>query len=289
MKFLPINKLVKSLLLLLSVSQAQAAIIFNLNFTPDALAQYSVAEQQAFTDGLVFWDSIIDGHQDGVDRTFTLTVDAFDQAPAGGFITLGSAGPGGRVFTNVVAGAAPANSRYIVATTGFAQFNTNAAAGALRADVILHEIGHTLGIGTLWEDNELYNDGVANNSNRTGAGAVGQYTGANGVTAYQAEFNQVGNFIPVELGGGGTAHGHWNEVDGGNGLTGITNADGQDFRDELMTGFAAPSEGDSFVSETTKKSLIDLGFTLHPEPVPEPSSTALLGLGGLALALRRKR
>ena len=60
MKFLPINKLVKSLLLLLSVSQAQAAIIFNLNFTPDALAQYSVAEQQAFTDGLVFWDSIIE-------------------------------------------------------------------------------------------------------------------------------------------------------------------------------------------------------------------------------------
>ncbi len=280
-----------ALALLLSSPITQGVILFEVEFTDAALIQYTTAEQQMFTDGLAYWDSVIDGHQDGVNRGFTLNVDSFSAARSGGTITLGSAGITSRGFSGSVSGATPSFGQYILSNGGNASFNIHPDAGPLRADVIQHEIGHSLGIGTLWEDNQLHNDGVAGNHNRTGAGAVGQYTGAYALAAYRAEFDSSALFIPVEQGGGGgTAFGHWDEVDGGGVATGITNANGQDFRDELMTGWASPAETNTFVSNTTIQSLRDLGFTLHAgAPIPEPSSTVLIGLGSCVLLLRRRR
>jgi len=271
-------------------------INFDVQFTAaalDATTGYTAAERQLFINGMNYWDGVIDGHQDNVSRNFTLTVDSFSQASSGGSVLLGSAGPSGLTLSGVVPGSNLGGNwpeQFILASGGSAQFNTHPDAGILRYSTILHEIGHTLGIGTLWEDNELQNDGVAGNHNRTKTGGTpGEYTGIFALAAYQDEFNAAAAFIPVEQSGGpGTAYGHWNEQDNfGQSLTGITNASGQDLRDELMTGWASPNEANTFVSNTTIQSLRDLGYTL--EQVPEPSSTALIGLGSIILLVRRKK
>ncbi|MGJ8695696.1 MAG: PEP-CTERM sorting domain-containing protein [Verrucomicrobiaceae bacterium] len=270
---------------------ASAAISFSLSYSAQADADLSASDKQNFSDAVAFWDSVIDDHQDLQSRSWTLNVDTFSQAASGGGVLLGSAGPNGLIYSNVVSGSAPSNERFIISTGGQAQFNTHPDAGTLSLDTIKHEMGHALGIGTLWEDNEVYNDGVAANHNRTLTGGTpGEYVGANALAAYQAEFVGQGGaaFIPVELGGGsGTAHGHWNEEDDfGQTATGIVQVGtGNDMRNELMTGWAAP--GTDFFSEMTRGSLQDIGFTL--EAIPEPSSVVLSLAGLVFLGSRRKR
>ena len=264
---------------------AHATLTFEVVFSANALINYTPAEQQLFQDGLDFWDDIIDGHQDGVDRTWTLNVDSFDSSPVGGLITLGSARPIDLLASNPVAGSSVSFNQFILAGNGEAQFNTNAAAGALQAVTIRHEIGHALGIGTLWEDNQVYSDEVANNSNRTLAGGIaGQYTGANALAAYQAEFDAGATFVPVELDGGpGTANAHWDEQGAG----APTDASGNSLDDELLTGELS---GSAFLSNTTIQSLVDIGFTLETQAliVPEPSAALLAGFSLLLLGRRRR-
>jgi len=60
---------------------------------------------------------------------------------------------------------------------------------------------------------------------------------------------------------------------------------GQSLDNELMTGV---SSGSRFISETTKASLIDIGFTLHSQPIPEPGTFIYLTLA-IGLARRRRR
>jgi len=153
--------------------------------------------------------------------------------------------------------------------------------------VILHEMAHVIGIGTLWSSSgvglpgyqELYVDGT------------GQYTGATGLAAYQQEFvgQESATYVPVELGGGGgTANGHWNEGDGGF-ATGITrNSDGQDMNLMLMSGWL---NGGSYISDTTLGSFEDMGYntTLVLNAVPEPSSALLALVGFLGIGMRRHR
>ena len=114
---------------------------------------------------------------------------------------------------------------------------------------------------------------------------------------WQTEFNlPSATFVPVELGGGsGTANGHWNENDGGGGLTGIVSVNnGMDFANELMTGWASSS---FFVSNTTLGGLDDLGYIMdytkagvvnHVVSVPEWSSLGLCLAGAVILARRRR-
>ena len=115
--------------------------------------------------------------------------------------------------------------------------------------VILHEMGHVLGIGTLWD-----NFGFL--INRTNPGGTQNDTHFNGPNAIEA-FNTIGGAtytggakVPVENNpsfGAGTVNGHWREAT---------------LQNELMTGFIN-SNGSNPLSVLTVRSLQDLGYTVN--------------------------
>jgi hypothetical protein len=106
---------------------------------------------------------------------------------------------------------------YVYASEGFMEFDSADSANQISngslGDLILHEMAYVIGNRTLWSrsaagtpgDQELYVSGG------------GQYTGAEGLAAYQNEFvgQSAATFVSVELGGGaGTANGSRDEIDG---------------------------------------------------------------------------
>jgi len=105
--------------------------------------------------------------------------------------------------------------------------------------VVLHEMGHVLGIGTIWEDLGLL----------SGAGGSNPiFTGAQATAAYNQIFGTSAHGVPVEnTGGSGTADSHWRETILGS---------------ELMTGWVGP--GTSLpLSTITIGSLADLGYSVN--------------------------
>jgi hypothetical protein len=105
-------------------------------------------------------------------------------------------------------------------------------------DVVLHEIGHVLGIGTLWPDKGLLSGQGTPDPSFLGAGAISAYRTMGGTQAY----------VPVEnTGGTGTRDGHWRE---------------SVFADELMTGWV--SSRSNPLSALTIESLKDLGYGANP-------------------------
>jgi|GEM_PF-690381 len=220
----------------------QARAIFDIELLFDG--DYTPAQQEMANQAAGLWEDRIIGYQPGISLNgITIHLETFTQAVSG---TLGRSFPPTTVL----------QAGYRLSTGGRFQLDTLdipwlEASGRLD-DVFAHEMGHLLGVGTLWESNQLYTHGS------------GEYLGPFGVLAYNAEFGQSGAFVPVELDGGpGTANAHWNENEGGRGFTGIRDAMGRDFRDELMTGRLNQNP---FLSHTTVQSLRDLGFAVVPEP-----------------------
>ncbi|MEY4750056.1 MAG: hypothetical protein RIQ60_2270 [Pseudomonadota bacterium] len=253
---------------------AQAAFHITLDYT----GSWTAAERDAFGQAASFWESVITGYQPTFVQDLAnvgamlggITITATSAAIDGVGGVLGSGGPTAGWTT----------PHYVMADTGAMSFDSadlSAMQGSgLLPNVAKHEMGHVLGIGTLWTANGVYVNGS------------GQYTGANALAAYRAEYNQPqANFVPVELGGGpGTSNAHWNEVDGGLSFTGIVNGQGLDFRDELMTGWIL-SGAPVYVSRTTVASLADIGYTVTA--VPEPGMWLMLSVGSPLLMLRRRR
>ena len=104
--------------------------------------------------------------------------------------------------------------------------------------VITHEIGHVLGIGTLWQSKGLL----------VGAGGSNPvFTGRQAVAAYNTIFGTNATGVPVENdGGGGTRDSHWRE---------------SVFDNEIMTGYI--NVGANPLSRITVGSLADLGYTVN--------------------------
>jgi hypothetical protein len=126
-------------------------------------------------------------------------------------------------------------------------------------DVITHEMGHVLGIGTIWDSKGLLQNAGTNNPTFSGARAMAEFGILKGTVPTR---------VPVEnTGGAGTADGHWRETV---------------FRNELMSGFI--SAAGNPISRMTVASLEDLGYVVNmeaAEPYVLPNLLELAESGSL--------
>jgi hypothetical protein len=285
------------ILIALPLHTSEAVSLIDLNFS----GPMSAIQQQTFVDAAAYWNLVITGYDltsnwEGKPVPHSLTIDASIPFIDGVGSTLGSAGPQFVDYYDNNPLGAPTHALYYT-SSGAMEFDS-ADVDLLVSNqsfygVVLHEMAHVLGIGTLWS----YNNNLNGTQYQLYTSGSGQYVGPNALAEYRREFNMpAATFVPVEMGGGmGTAEGHWNEVDGDGGLTGIVNADnGMDFRYELMTGWAS---NPFFVSRTTLGALDDLGYTVdyskagivdHIVTVPEASSLLFI-CAALPWLARRQR
>lgn len=107
-------------------------------------------------------------------------------------------------------------------------------AAGLFYDIVLHEMTHSIGFGTMWDLMGLLQGTIADDTLVfTGAGATEEY----------ADLFKGTGYVPVETDGGpGTAGGHWDEAT---------------FDNELMTGYIDPM---NFYSDMTVAALEDMGY-----------------------------
>jgi hypothetical protein len=253
--------------------------IIDISFEPGMDESY----KGAFSSAAAFWESQITGYRYNSPLLQEISISAAIVANDGVGGILGSAGPtNGRFFNNIQLDGDTASSDILFVTAGSMSFDSadvdNLIANGSWESIIRHEMGHVMGFGTIWGyefGGITYNDFYVADS--------GQYTGASALAAYQSEFDPDATFIPVELGGGaGTANGHWDEVDGGAGPTGITDKNGNDMRNELMTGWL---NSPTFLSKTSLGQFYDMGYTV----IPEPSSIVLIAFcSGLGYWIRRR-
>ena len=261
-----------------------------------------------FRQAETFWESRLIGYNGSLPTEVKrqlrkLQINASTAAIDGVGGILGQAGPN-QILRY---GGGTANGRPLpriaIAQTGRMQFDTadlqNMLQDGTLQNVIRHEMAHVLGIGTLWIDNGLRN-----------TTARGDYIGKHGLAAYRIESkNRFAGVVPIEqLGGPGTAGGHWDSQDP------FFNQRTKNNSSELMIGNISPNEA-KFVSETTWGSLRDMWFGFKgdsnvwyvkaggigspfpPKPpgfmtaVPEPGSAGVLLLGTVfaAFGFRRRK
>jgi hypothetical protein len=145
-----------------------------------------------------------------------------------------------------------------------ANLEANGSFGA----VILHEMGHVLGIGTLWTT-----FGLLQNPSSAGSPLDTWFSGTNGL----AGFNSIGGAtytgglkVPVEnSGGAGTMNGHWRE---------------SVLANELMTGFL--NAGANPMSLLTVRSLTDMGYAVDVAQADAFALTLSLRADGGGVATR---
>jgi len=222
------------------------------------LGGLTTAQKNAFKKAADRWTSVIIGDLPSVmvggEVIDDLLIEAQGVAIDGVGRILGQAGP-----TNL----RPANAgtSALLPAKGIMSFDTadlaNMEADGTLLDVITHEMGHVIGIGTIWEDKGLL----------VGAGTTNpRFTGINARRAFGKLRGTGPTAVPVEnTGGAGTRDGHWRE---------------SVFRNELMSGFIA--EADNPLSRLTVASLQDLGYRVNlaaAEPYALPNLQALAERG----------
>ena len=158
-----------------------------------------------------------------------------DQGGSGGINILAQAGP---------CRVAPSSRLTLMGVMEFDEYDVpSMIANGTFGDVVLHEMGHVLGVGTLWDQ--------FGRSLLVGArGAAPNFIGSIGLAQFLAvnSLSYVGNPVPVEGNqfGPGTADGHWRQ---------------SVFGRELMQGFARA--GGMPLSRITVGSLQDLGYLVN--------------------------
>ena len=208
------------------VSDFNVEIVFEGTWTAEL--------QQSFIIAAEYLSYVITGDErdhKGVDD-IRITASLEDIDGSGGI--LGQAGP---TVTRFFGG---------IPSQGIMEFDvadaTEYVALGLFDDLVLHEMMHCLGIGTIWSDLGLTTGTVRGDDMR--------FVGFNAILAYNFGLREIARSdpgrwtgVPVETDGGlGTAGGHW---------------DDRLFDNELMTGFV---DDFNFVSGMTIASLEDLGY-----------------------------
>ncbi len=210
----------------------------------------TASQQAVFQQAAARWAQVITG--DVPDATYNgvavddILIDASGAAIDGPGGVLGQAGPD------------RLRSGSLLPVHGVMQFDTAdlaqlEASGQL-FNVIVHEMGHVLGIGTIWQQKGLL----------SGAGGANPlFTGAQATAAYDQIFGTTGA-VPVEnSGGSGTRDAHWRE--------GV-------FGRELMTGYL--NSGTNPLSRVTVASLADLGYQVNLAAADAYTPVAGLRSGG---------
>jgi hypothetical protein len=218
------------------------------------LTAATASQQQAFTEARLRWEGVIFGD---LEETL-LQANAGDCGDSPAFdrtvddvlilVVLESIdGPGGTL--------GQARPCYIrdpgdLTVLGFMQFDTDdleaVEASGLLSEVIVHEMGHVLGFGSLWDLQSL----LAGASLPPTNGTDPHFTGIEARNAFDligGTTYAAGLKVPVEnMGGPGRADGHWRE---------------SVFDNELMTGLIAG--GQNPLSIVTLASLADQGYLVN--------------------------
>lgn len=237
-----------------SAAQVRSAYEIEVRF----LGGLTATQQTAFKRAADRWSKVIVGDVPSVlvsgEVIDDLVIEAQGVAIDGPGGILGQAGP--TTLRPASAGASaflPAKGLMSFDTADLAKMQAD---GTLD-DVIAHEMGHVIGIGTIWKQKKLL----------AGTGEVNPtFTGIDAAQAY-GEIRGIGpSPVPVENEGGpGTRESHWRETLFGN---------------ELMSGYiAAPGNP---LSKVTVASLKDLGYAVDmaaAEPYDLPNLQALAESG----------
>jgi subtilisin-like proprotein convertase family protein len=217
------------------------------------------AQKSAFDVAATRWSELIVGDLPDVvvdgQTVDDVRIDAEGVAIDGPGKILGQAGP-----TRLRPGS-------FLPATGVMSFDT-ADLAQMEADgslvrVIMHEMAHVLGFGTIWDRKGLLQGAGTANPTFTGAGAIREFAALRGETSPLA--------VPVaNQGGPGTRDSHWRE---------------QVFGNELMTGFL--NGGVNPISRLSVAGLEDLGYEVSydaadPYTLPSALMIAIMGVGAEA-------
>ncbi len=129
--------------------------------------------------------------------------------------------------------------------------------------VVLHEMNHVLGLGTIWDDKSLLTGAGTTNPRFTGSTSIANCATVGGLATHCA----VGTGVAVEnTGGPGTADGHWRE---------------SLFDSELMTGFVESTPNMPW-SIMSIGSFQDLGYSVNALAADSYSVPSLLTMARLS-------
>lgn len=231
----------------LAPAEALISIRFGAGLTP--------TQQQAFQFAAARWSQVVTSRLPDVmiegEVVTGVRIDASGARIDGPAGILGQAGP---VLLR------PGS---MLPATGVMQFDSGDLADLERrnglVDVIIHEMGHVLGIGTLWAPKGLVRgSGTANPV----------FVGENAQEVFGVILDASGPMpVPIaNTGGPGTREGHWRESVFGN---------------ELMTGFL--NDGPNPLSALTVASLADLGYEVNEDvadrfSLPSRLDLAMMGV-----------
>ncbi|HMP08657.1 MAG TPA: SdrD B-like domain-containing protein, partial [Lacipirellulaceae bacterium] len=191
-------------------------------------------QQSFFVEAAARWEQIIRGDIPDVFVPGFGDVDDIVISARGPFID----GPGGILGQ---AGPTVLRTGSFLPARGIMEFDQADIAQLIAAgqfdEVILHEMGHVLGIGTIWRNLGLLQGFGTNNA---------RFTGAQATAEYNAIFGNTQTSVPVESdqGGAGTLYSHWDEAT---------------FFNELMTGFLNGGIPNP-ISRITVGQMADLGY-----------------------------
>jgi hypothetical protein len=238
----------------LAIADTDSPFVITVRFT----GGLSESQQDAFARAADRWATVIVGDLPDVEVEGELVDDVLILAEGaeidGVGNVLGQAGP-----TFVRVGGPPCK--------GFMQFDT-ADLEAMEADgtlvdVITHEMGHVLGIGTMWGELALVQDAGTDDPRYTGRVAMVEYgrlTGGDPET------------VPVENEGGeGSRDSHWRE-----------SLFGHELMSSAIGGIGNP------ISRLTVASLIDLGYQVDLDAAESYDLPAAEGLAAIAAALPKR-